>query len=54
MSRGKRVYTDDLAFRVKPAQREFLEKYADDHDMGLCQAARFCIDEMMKREGLTS
>lgn len=48
-----RKFTADVAFRVTPAQREFLEKYAEDNDMGICKAARVCIDEKMKNEGLT-
>ena len=54
MSRGQRIFTDDLAFRVTPAQRGFLEKLAEENGIGIGKAARICIDEMMKNEGVTT
>jgi hypothetical protein len=54
MSIGSRLLSEDLSFRASPKQREFLEKYAEEHGIGICAAARVCIDEMMRKEGWTS
>jgi len=53
MPKGSRRFSEDLAMRISPAQRDFLEKYAEERDIGICKAARYCIDAMMKKEGFT-
>jgi len=53
MPKGSRRFSEDLAMRISPAQRGFLEKYAEERDIGICKAARYCIDAMMKKEGFT-
>lgn len=54
MSKGPRRLSRDLCLRVSPVQREFLEKYAEKNNIGICAAVRDTIDEKMKREGVTS
>lgn len=51
---GPRRLSQDVSLRISPAQREFLEKYAEKNDIGICAAVRDSIDEMMKNEDLTS
>jgi len=42
---------DAISFRVSPEQRRFLEKIAEEHNIGLCQAARSVLDEIMSQQG---
>lgn len=45
-----RRYRDDLAIRVSTEQRDFLEKYSNEHGVRVSDAARACIDLMMAKE----
>ena len=45
-----RRFTKDLALRCSEEQRDFLEKYARENDVGICAAARHCINTAMKFE----
>ena len=49
--RGKERLMDAVSFRVSPSQRAFLEKIAEDKNVGLCEAGRIVIDEAMARAG---
>lgn len=42
---------DAVSFRVLPEQRAFLEKVAENRNVGLCEAGRIIIDEAMARAG---
>ncbi len=42
---------DAVSFRISPAQRAFLEKTAEERNVGLCEAGRIIIDEAMARAG---
>jgi hypothetical protein len=49
--RGLERLMDAVSFRVSPAQRAFLEKIAEERNVGLCEAGRIVIDEAMARAG---
>jgi hypothetical protein len=49
--RGMERLMDAVSFRVSPSQRAFLEKIAEDKNVGLCEAGRIIIDEAMARAG---
>lgn len=49
--RGLERLMDAVSFRVSPSQREFLEKIAEERNVGLCEAGRIVIDEAMARAG---
>lgn len=51
MSRRCKRFDAELSFRASALHRNFLEKYAEKHGIGICAAMRDCIDEMMKIEG---
>jgi hypothetical protein len=38
-----------VSFRVSRQQREFLEKIAEERNVGLCEAARIVLSEAMNR-----
>jgi len=40
---------DAISFRVLPAHRDFMEKIAEKHNVGLCEAARIIIEDSMAR-----
>jgi hypothetical protein len=42
---------DAVSFRVSPVQRAFLERIADEKNVGLCEAARFVLNEAIARAG---
>lgn len=48
-----RKFSRDLAFRVTEEQRDFLETYASENGIGICAAARYCINTAMKFEKAT-
>jgi hypothetical protein len=50
VKREKRM-CDAISFRVLPEQREFMEKLAEKHNVGLCEAGRIIIDDAMARAG---
>ena len=50
MSKGPRRFTEEFSFRASAKHRAFLDKYAEEHGINFCAAARLCIDEMMKNE----
>jgi len=50
VKREKRM-CDAISFRVLPEQREFMEKIAEKHNVGLCEAGRIIIDDAMARAG---
>lgn len=45
-----RRFGKDLTLRCSEEQRDFLEKYARENDVGICAAARYCINKAMKSE----
>lgn len=49
--RGLERLMDAVSFRVSPSQRAFLEKIAEKHNVGLCEAGRIIINEAMNRAG---
>ena len=49
--RGMERLMDAVSFRVSPSQRAFLEKIAEEKNVGLCEAGRIIIDEAMARAG---
>ena len=49
--RGTERLMDAVSFRVSPSQRAFLEKIAEDKNVGLCEAGRIVINEAMARAG---
>jgi hypothetical protein len=44
--------TDALAFKVTPMHREAVERYAEQLNVGICEAARALLDEGIKARGL--
>jgi hypothetical protein len=40
---------DAVSFRVSPAQRAFLERIAEEKNVGLCEAARSVLNDAMNR-----
>jgi hypothetical protein len=51
--RGMERLMDAVSFRVSPSQRAFLEKIAEEKNVGLCEAGRIVIDEAMAKAGAT-
>lgn len=43
---------DAISFRVSPEQRAFLEKTAEENNVGLCEAGRIIIDKVRTMEGI--
>jgi hypothetical protein len=43
---------DAISFRVLPEQRAFLEKIAEENNVGLCEAGRIIIEREMIRAGV--
>lgn len=50
--RGSERLMDAISFRVSQTQRAFLEKIAEEKNVGLCEAARSVIDDAMARAGI--
>ncbi len=50
-TKGVERLMDAVSFRVSPSQRAFLEKIADEKNVGLCEAARSVLNEAMARAG---
>ena len=44
--------TDGLCFRTSPGQRQFLEQYAEEQNVSLCEAARRVLDAGIKNHDL--
>lgn len=51
IKREKRL-CDAISFRVSPEQRAFLEKTAEENNVGLCEAGRIIIDKVRTMEGI--
>ena len=51
IKRKKRM-CDAISFRVLPEQRAFLEKIAEENNVGLCEAGRIIIEREMIRAGV--
>jgi predicted NUDIX family NTP pyrophosphohydrolase len=49
--KGKERLTDAITYRISASQRSFLERLSDKRNVGLCEAARFVLDEAMARAG---
>lgn len=49
MIHRKERISEQLSFRVTKAQRAFLEKMSQEKNVGLCEAARMCLDDVMSR-----
>jgi hypothetical protein len=49
--KGPERLTDAIAYRVTASQRAFLERIAEERNMGLCEAARSVLDEVMTKAG---
>ncbi len=49
--KNKERLTDVISYRISALQRAFLEKRADEKNMGLCEAARSVLDEVMNEAG---
>ncbi|MDD1759748.1 MAG: hypothetical protein LUQ44_04005 [Methanothrix sp.] len=53
--KGTERLTDAIAYRISASQREFLERMAEEKNIGLCEAARIVLDEArMKVEAIHS
>ncbi len=44
---------DAISFRVSPEQRAFLERIAEENNVGLCEAGRLVIDKVRNKEGIS-
>jgi hypothetical protein len=42
---------DGLAFRTTPSQRKFIESFAEERSIPICEGIRLLIDEAMARAG---
>jgi hypothetical protein len=42
---------DAVSFRVSISERAFLEKVAEENNVGLCEAGRIVIEDAMARAG---
>ena len=49
--KGSERLTDAIAYRVSASQRAFLERIAEEKNIGLCEAARIILDEAMSKAG---
>jgi hypothetical protein len=47
--KGAERLTDAITYRISASQRAFLENLADERNIGLCEAARFVLDEVMTK-----
>jgi hypothetical protein len=47
--KGKERLSDAITYRISASQRAFLEKLAEEKNIGLCEAARYVLDEVMTR-----
>jgi hypothetical protein len=53
--KGSERLTDSIAYRISASQRSFLERIAEEKNVGLCEAARIILDEArMKVEAIGS
>ena len=53
--KGTERLTDAIAYRISASQREFLERIAEEKNIGLCEAARIVLDKArMKVEAFHS
>jgi hypothetical protein len=48
--KGSERLCDAISFRVSPGQRAFLEKTAEENNVGLCEAGRIVIDKVRNSE----
>lgn len=46
--KGPERLTDAVAYRVTAAQRTFLERIADEKNVGIGEAARIVLDKVMR------
>jgi hypothetical protein len=51
--KGSERLTDAIAYRISASQRAFLERIAEEKNVGLCEAARTVLDEAIVRAGAT-
>ena len=49
--KGPERLTDAIAYRISASQRAFLERIAEEKNVGLCEAARIVLDEAMSKAG---
>ena len=49
--KGAERLTDAIAYRISASQRAFLERIAEEKNVGLCEAARIVLDEAMSKDG---
>jgi len=49
--KGPERLTDAIAYRITASQRAFLEQVAEERNIGLCEAARFILDEVRMKAG---
>ena len=50
--KGPERLTDAVAYRISASQRAFLERIAEEKNVGLCEAARAGLNEAMIRAGV--
>ena len=50
--KGSERLCDAISFRVSPAQRAFLERIAEENNVGLCEAGRLVIDKVRNKDGI--
>ena len=51
--KGSERLTDAVAYRISASQRAFLERIAEEKNVGLCEAARMILDEARMKAGAT-
>ena len=49
--KGPERLTDAIAYRISASQRAFLERLAEEKNVGLCEAARIVLDKAMSEDG---
>jgi hypothetical protein len=49
--KGPERLTDAIAYRISASQRAFLERIAEEKNVGLCEAARIILDEAINKAG---
>ena len=49
--KGPERLADVIAYRISASQRAFLERFAEERNMGVCEAARSFLDEAMAKAG---
>ena len=47
--KGTERLTDAIAYRITATQRAFLERLSEERNVGLCEAARIVLDDVMTR-----